>query len=84
VTTHSCDKCVVCDKCGERYCIGDSPVCKGGHKRPHEHRPFRPYWDEHIAEDPVLVTSHHHRKQLLKQAGLEFRGRKRGMPGQEI
>lgn len=81
---HECPKCVTCDSCGTRYCIGDSPVCKGGHTRPLEHRPFVPYVDEHISETPTLITSHRQRTQLLRRNKMDFRSRKVGMPGCEV
>lgn len=86
---HRCHKCVTCDKCGVRYCIGYSVACKDGHARlDHDHRPFVAYWDEHVQEsnDPrgTLVTSHYQRMQLLKRNKSDFRGRRVGDPGCQV
>jgi hypothetical protein len=74
----------VCDKCGATVPPGGYPFCKGGHGVPMQHRPFVPYVDEHIQETPVLVTSHYHRKQLMKRAKCDFKGKRVGDPGCEI
>ena len=47
-------------------------------------KPFKPYVDEHIAEEPVLIESSSHRDRLMKEEGLVHRGRKIGMPGCQI
>jgi hypothetical protein len=41
---------------------------------------FVPYWDEHVADKPVWVTSLAQRKGLMKAGGWDYRGLKPGMP----
>lgn len=71
-----------CPDCGTQYTFGQLPWCP--HGRPVDHHPFVPYIDEHVQEKPVLVTSHYHRRKLMRQNNCDFAPRKRGMPGQEI
>lgn len=77
------DKQVLCSECGMWFGIGQFPFCP--HGQPVAHHPFVPYLDEHISKDgPVLVTSHYHRKKLLRANNADFKGRKVGMPGCEV
>lgn len=74
-----------CDKCGKQVEIGDFPFCPHGKVSNHFHTVFVPYIDHNISPKPEgeLVTSHHHRMQLLKANNLDFADRT-GKPGCEV
>lgn len=75
----------ICDECGKELEIGDFPFCPHGKVPKYFNKPFVPYWDEHISPDgPIYITSHRQRTRELKRNNMDFRGRKSGMPGQEI
>ena len=57
--SHSCSKCVTCDRCSARYCIGDSPVCKGGHGRVHRSSPFQSFTFDADNGEVIEVSSLH-------------------------
>jgi hypothetical protein len=76
------DKHIVCVNCGIEYRIGEWPFCPHGF--PVEHRPFVPYFDEHIVEGGAWITSHRDRVRLNKQNNQDFAGRPVGMPGCEV
>ena len=42
----------------------------------------RGVWLDHLADKPVYVTSHEQHKRLMKQHGVEWATKGRGMPGQ--
>jgi putative FmdB family regulatory protein len=66
-----------CPKCGShaRKIISSSS----------DRREWEPYVDENLGDEPVMVESRSHRKQLLKERGLESCYRhKPGMPGQWV
>lgn len=76
-----------CDECGHEFKIGDFPFC------PHENvhtegmgmlGEFHPRFDEHISEKGEYITSFADHKRLMKINHMDYRGKKRGMPGQEI
>jgi len=62
----------ICEECGHRLEIGEWPWC------PHEKieskmQGFEPYWDHHLLEEPVFIEGRGHRRQLMRQAGVEFK-----------
>ena len=59
MSEHSCSKCVTCSRCGASYCIGDSPVCKGGHLPVHRSSPFKSFTFDADNGEVVEVNSLH-------------------------
>jgi len=35
--------------------------------------PLEPYWDEHLAADPVHITTRHERRQIMSRNSLEYK-----------
>lgn len=88
-----------CEECGRKYeeffPVDSFPEyirCECGKSarkiisKPQDIKPdWEPYWDENLGDEPVLVTSRQHRRELMKQKNLEDQyHRKPGMPGQWI
>jgi len=64
---------MTCDECGREIELGQWPFCPHGTVR--EYHPFIPFWDNHIAEEPVYIESDRHREKLMRQGGLAVRER---------
>ncbi len=80
------ERCPVCNK---DYPIGAWPFCDESKGWSHDTEihgmhGFHAYVDENIADEPVLITSLAQRRRLMKQNNVDYRGRKPGMPGQEL
>lgn len=87
-----------CDECGRELKIGEWPWCPHGEARDGGlfAYSFEPYFDEHVAHGSdfivqdgekvqgTWITGPGHRAQVMRDNHTEFRGRKRGMPGQMI
>jgi len=71
-----------CPVCQKEYEIGEWPFCPLG--RPEGMMTFRPYWDEHLLDKPVLITSWGHRRRLMRETHNDYRGKQVGMPGCEV
>jgi hypothetical protein len=59
-----------CEKCGIRFGIGQSPVCKDGHDYVGRYEPFTAYFDIGLG---VEVTSHAQRWRLMREAKVDYR-----------
>lgn len=66
---HSCPKCVICDRCSIRYCIGDSPVCKDGHGSVHRYAPFQSFVFTSDAGERIEVNSVLKLREIEKRSG---------------
>lgn len=64
-----------CPDCGHLRGIGLWPACP--HGTPRGMQTFAPYWDEHVAPEPVWVTSLAQRKKLMRQNKMDYRDKMR-------
>lgn len=66
------ERVLVCDDCSKVRYAGDWPAC------PHVpglfgEEPIEAYVDEHLLENPVLITSRGQRRAIMNREGLEYR-----------
>lgn len=71
-----------CQNCGHEVKFGEWPFCP--HERVSEYHPFIPYWDQHVATEPVYIESVAQRKRLMKQNNMDYAPRRMGEPGCEV
>ena len=66
-----------CSLCKKRYDFGDWPYCPHGKVKSSPSRFFRfeNYVDDHVAPQPIEVTSPGHRERLMKEHALVERPR---------
>jgi len=53
-----------CEACGKAVAIGEWPYCPHGQAMPS--KGFEPFWDEHVADTPVLITNPGDYRKYLK------------------
>lgn len=66
--------------CKECYCNANSIISFTANRKE-----WNPYIDDNLGDEPVLVKSREHRRELMKKAGLRDQyHHKPGMPGQWV
>lgn len=64
---------LVCLDCGRPRRTGDWPMCPHSSDVTFGEDPIEPYIDEHIDENPVLITSRGQRRALMEKNHLVYR-----------
>ncbi len=61
-----------CDRCGAELRVGDWPFCPHGPAGRFGDDPIEGYWDEHLAPDPVYITTRGERRRLMSKNHLDY------------
>ena len=70
-----------CGKCGALVRVGDWPFCPHGEATHFGDDPIEPYVDEHLAPEPVEITTRAQRRRIMSRNSLDYldvSGKKRG------